>query len=105
MRKQDIREYIVDQVRRGRKPPTLNEVARRMNMSRTKLEEKLGNSKPLSQGRGLTPEKALKVIEFYGKGTIFSAELEWLIAEGEKSGARLKQFERKVQRTRRKPAK
>jgi hypothetical protein len=103
--RQNIREFIVDQFKHRRKPLTLNEIARRMNMSRANLEEKLRKSQPLSHGRGLTPEKASTVIKFYGKCVIFNAELEWLIAEGEKSAARLKQFGRKSQRITRKPAK
>ena len=105
MPKRDIRKFIVDQVKRGRKPPTLNAVARQMNMSQTSVEEELRNSQPLSRGLGLTPEQASKIVRFYGKGAIFSAELEWLIAEGEKSGARVKQFARKARRTGSKRAK
>jgi hypothetical protein len=90
-----IREFIVDQFRLAKKPLTLDEVAKRMHLSRRKLEKQLRDSEPLSNFRRLTPAKAAKVIEFYGKGVIFGAELEWLISEGKKSENRLRQFARK----------
>jgi AraC-like DNA-binding protein len=91
----DIREFIVDKFKRARKPLTLDEIAQRMHLNRKTLEKQLRDSEPLSNFRGLTPAKASKIIEFYGRGVIFSAELEWLIDEGKKSEDRLKEFERK----------
>lgn len=98
MRGKDIREFIVDQFRRARKPLSLDKVAQRLHLSPAKLQKQLRDSEPLSNFRGLTQAKASKVIEFYGKGVIFSAELEWLISEGKKSENRLKQFAREFGR-------
>jgi hypothetical protein len=94
LRRKDIREFIVDRFRNAKKPLTFEEVAQQMNVSRRDVEKKLRDSEPLSNFRGLTQAKALKVMEFYGDGVIFSAELEWLIREGRKSEDRLKQFAR-----------
>lgn len=93
-----IREFIVDQFKRKRKPLSLDEVAQQLNLSSAKLRERLRKSEPLANFRGLTQAKASKVIEFYGKGVIFNAELEWLISEGKKSENRLKQLARKALR-------
>jgi hypothetical protein len=69
-----------------------------MHLSRQELEKQLQDSEPLSNARGLTPAKALRVVEFYGTGVILSAEIEWVVREGKKSEERLKQFERKFER-------
>lgn len=95
VREKNIREFIVDKFKRAKKPLTLDEVAKRMHLNRKELENQLRDSEPLLNFRGLTPAKASKVIEFYGKGVIFGAELEWLIDEGKKSEDRLREFERK----------
>jgi hypothetical protein len=95
MRVKGIREFIVDKFKRAKEPLTLDQVAQQMHLTRQKLEEQLRNSRPLLNFRGLTPAKASKIMEFYGRGVIFSAELEWLIDEGKKTEDRLKEFERK----------
>jgi hypothetical protein len=89
----NIREFIVDEFGRSRAPLSLDEVAAKFGLDVPAVKKHLLRGERLSDARGLTPEKVAKVIEFYGRGVIFSDVIERLAEEFEASEAKLKDLD------------
>jgi len=91
----NVREFIVDELRRTGVPLDLDKVAGRLNVTVEVLKKNMRESNPLSVARGLTHAQARLAVEFYGRGAIFNDEVEKLIDEFEASKAKLDEIERR----------
>lgn len=98
MPEKKILEFIVDEFRATEVPLTLDEIARRRGVDKPTVEKEIRASERLSDFRGLRPEQALKVIEFYGQGAIFNDLLERSVEEFQSSKAKLDEMDRRFDR-------
>jgi hypothetical protein len=91
----NVREFIVDELRRTGVPLDLEKIARQLRITMDILAKQMRESPLLSDARGLTHEQARLAVEFYGRGTIFDEQIERLIEEFEASKAKLDEIERR----------
>jgi hypothetical protein len=90
-----ILEFIVDEFRDSGIPLTLDEIARKRGIERSAVDAQMRKADRISDFRGLTPDQAFKVLEFYGPGAIFDNSLERAIMEFQASKARLDEMDRR----------
>jgi hypothetical protein len=90
-----IREFIVDEFKAAGALLSLEELARRRGQDENAVREAMRTSPLLSDFRGLTPDQAQNVIDFYGPGVVFSADLERAMSEFQASKRKLEDMDRR----------
>ena len=90
-----IRDRIIDRFKMAKAPESLDKIAQKLGLSRSSVEHQMSTTSLLSDFRGLTPDQALKLIEFYGEGVIFDRSLERVAREFQVTKDKIKDIERR----------
>jgi len=90
-----IREFIVDEFKATGALLSLEEIARKRGQDEKAVREEMRTSPLLSDFRGLTPDQAQNIIDYYGPGVVFSADLEHAQYEFQASKRKLEETDRR----------
>lgn len=73
---QDLRDLIIGEFLGSGRVPSPQSIARKAGIDLDTFRRKLENTPRLSNLKGLTPEQARQLIETFGKGVLFEADIE-----------------------------
>lgn len=93
-----VRQQIIDNYQKSRKPLSLKTLATKNGLAYEELLRAFRREPKLKSLHGLRPAQAKKLIEYYGSNQLFTASLEKLVRRFLTTRTRIEEIEKKARK-------